>query len=157
MSSDMSVQFSAHRHANIGCLTQLGTGAHWAQRGGRTMRRICARLASIIFSKASMLTFQTAVTLLIISTVLGCATREEYRRRVKSWIGSHSDRLVGSWGAPSNYYQNSDGSKILTYEKNRTYTTGGYTSTKQQYIPSKRDMYGNVISMFRFEAYLPML
>lgn len=46
----------------------------------------------------------------------GCATTGKYEKVLDSWLGSHADDLVRSWGAPASVYQMGDGGRVLLYD-----------------------------------------
>ncbi len=67
------------------------------------------------------------MTMLLVSLV-GCASTENYEKILESWIGANADRLIQAWGPPESAYELSDGSKVLQWNSRRTITTGGYAS-----------------------------
>lgn len=47
--------------------------------------------------------------------VAACATTGKYERTLKSWMGSDVNRLITSWGPPSNEYVMPNGSTMYTW------------------------------------------
>ena len=64
--------------------------------------------------------------------IFGCATTANYQKILQSWVGSHADNLVASWGPPQSSYQLSNGGWVLEYYNQRTLQMGGYTYTEPQ-------------------------
>ena len=59
--------------------------------------------------------------------VVGCATTGKYEKVLDSWGGADVNRLISSWGPPSNTYTMPNGKKIYTWlNVGGTYTTGTY-------------------------------
>ena len=54
-----------------------------------------------------------------------CATREKYKKKLESWVGSKEKELVQSWGPPDSVYQLSNSEKMLTYTRSRVVTRPG--------------------------------
>jgi len=72
---------------------------------------------------------------LMISMTIGicsCATTGNYEKMLSSWVGVSADRLVSTWGPPSNSYDLTNGGKVLEYVKSGSVTVGGYTQTVPQ-------------------------
>ncbi len=71
-------------------------------------------------------------------TLAGCATTENYKAILDTWVGAEEIDLVRSWGAPDQAYDSS-GVRFLTYNSSRNIHIPGtiptYTST----------VYGNTI------------
>lgn len=63
----------------------------------------------------------------------GCATEENYKAVLDSWLGSDADRLVLSWGPPNRQHTFADGRRMLTYDKSRTAQIGGHSYTEPVY------------------------
>jgi hypothetical protein len=60
------------------------------------------------------------IIIIIFSLYLsGCATEENHRKAVESWINLPENLLVSSWGAPSSSYTASNGDRIITYSSDR--------------------------------------
>jgi hypothetical protein len=57
--------------------------------------------------------------LLSLFFIFGCATTANrattanYEKILQSWVGSHADNLVASWGPPQSSYQLSNGGRVL--------------------------------------------
>lgn len=77
-------------------------------------------------------------------------------------MGSTSDKLVSSWGAPANVFKTDSGNKIYTYmssggssytttynsSMNLAYTTGGPNVCKTEFTLSEN----GVVMAYRFEG-----
>jgi len=59
----------------------------------------------------------------------GCATTANYEKILNTWVGSHVDNLVSSWGPPQGSFTLSDGSTVIEYINSRYTQVGGYTYT----------------------------
>lgn len=72
---------------------------------------------------------------LIISVILifqGCATTANYEKILSTWVGSHIDNLISSWGPPQGSFPLSDGGQVIEYENARNVQLGGYSYTQPQ-------------------------
>ena len=47
-----------------------------------------------------------------------CATEENYKNALETWIGQTEDVLVSSWGVPESVYTKTDGQRLLQYDIN---------------------------------------
>ena len=56
-----------------------------------------------------------------------CATEENYKKMLDSWMSNPESSLVSSWGAPSSYYIASNGDRILSYSSERYASTSALT------------------------------
>jgi hypothetical protein len=66
---------------------------------------------------------------ILISTVLaGCATTAGYEAVLQTWIGDSSDHLVSVWGIPAREYQQSNGGKVMEYDRSGQYVMPGVTT-----------------------------
>lgn len=67
----------------------------------------------------------------VVVTVLsaGCASPEQYRETLKTWVGTSEADLVAKWGAPDTSYRADDGTRLLTYSRVRKYDAEGVTLT----------------------------
>jgi hypothetical protein len=72
------------------------------------------------------------ISIAVLIFISGCATTENYKKIMETWVGSHVDRLVASWGPPQNYFPMSDGGMVLEYNDSRTITIPGRTYTEIQ-------------------------
>ena len=69
-----------------------------------------------------------------------CATSAKYSAIVDSWTGSHIDKLVASWGYPTNSFEAPNGNKVYVYSTSRSVTlpttaqTTYYGNTANTYI-----------------------
>jgi hypothetical protein len=82
----------------------------------------------------------------IVSTTLaGCATTANYEKILNTWVGSHVDDLVSSWGPPRSSFPLSDGGKVIEYSSSRNIQVGGYTTTVPQttYTTGNASAYGS--------------
>jgi hypothetical protein len=59
----------------------------------------------------------------------GCATTANYKKILNTWVGSHVDNLVSSWGPPQGSFKLSHGSVVIEYINSRDTQVGGYTYT----------------------------
>jgi hypothetical protein len=53
-----------------------------------------------------------------------CATEENYKQILGSWLGSSERELMDAWGPPDSFYE-ADGVKYLTYSRGRTVVLPG--------------------------------
>ena len=83
------------------------------------------------------------ICILAIVLTAGCATTENYENILKSWVGSHSDSLVASWGPPQSSFKMSNGGMILEYTDQRNVQIGGYTYTRPQTTYHSGSLYGS--------------
>ena len=72
----------------------------------------------------------------------GCATTENYEKILNTWVGSHVDSLVLSWGPPQGSFKLSNGKTVLEYTDARTVQMGGYTYTTPQTTYQSGTVYG---------------
>jgi hypothetical protein len=70
--------------------------------------------------------------LFILLMISGCATTANYEKILNTWVGSHADNLVTSWGPPQSSFQLSDGSTVIEYMRSGTVVVPGYTYTVPQ-------------------------
>jgi len=73
-----------------------------------------------------------AVAFISISLLSGCATTANYEKILDTWVGSHVDNLVATWGPPQGSFDLSDGGKVIEYINSRNVQMGGYTYTTPQ-------------------------
>jgi len=69
------------------------------------------------------------VSLILVLTLNGCATKSNYIAELDTWIGLTEDQLVNSWGPPNGLYNKPDGGKILTFIWSGSYSLPGYPNT----------------------------
>lgn len=55
----------------------------------------------------------------------GCATAR-FNEMVNTWIGHHTDELLGKWGAPSNVIQLSNGGSVMEYARAKVVNNPGF-------------------------------
>lgn len=74
-----------------------------------------------------------------------CATTENFKMKMNSWVGSHVDRLVASYGPPQSSTELSDGGKVIEYVRSRTdqYGGGTYTVPHTTYHSGSGSAYGS--------------
>jgi len=53
------------------------------------------------------------------------ANEAKWQEFFELWIGAPESELVSTWGTPEDVYEAADGTRILTYNVNRTQTTDG--------------------------------
>jgi hypothetical protein len=69
--------------------------------------------------------------------IAGCATSENYGKRLDTWMGSKESSLVAIWGTPDSFYE-ADGIRYLTYRSNNSgYVAGIPPRTSTTYINGK--------------------
>ncbi len=71
-------------------------------------------------------TVKTVTIILIIFSLNGCVS---VNKVMDSWTNHHYSELIGSWGPPTQVYDDGNGGRILIYAYNRTYTTPGTSTT----------------------------
>lgn len=59
--------------------------------------------------------------------VAACETYAGYQQLMDTWVGTHADDLVASWGPPDGFYENADGSRVLRYSSASSYYVPGTT------------------------------
>ena len=47
--------------------------------------------------------------------IISCVTTEGYNNLLNTWIGASADRLVDSWGPPSQVYKKENGERLMTF------------------------------------------
>jgi len=57
---------------------------------------------------------------IVLALLAGCATEARYRERLSAWEGASENDLVASWGVPDGFYEATDGTRFLTYRRDRT-------------------------------------
>ncbi len=60
---------------------------------------------------------RTATTLLLIISVYGCASTENYRELAELWIGHHQDELIETWGPPDSSFELDSGGVAYTWHE----------------------------------------
>ncbi len=62
--------------------------------------------------------------------IISCATTEGYNNLLNTWIGASADRLVDSWGPPSQVYKKENGERLMTFVRGgQIYMPGSQTTT----------------------------
>jgi hypothetical protein len=56
-----------------------------------------------------------------------CATEQNYKKVLDSWMNNPENQLVSRWGAPSSSYTASNGDRILTYSSEKNASTSSIT------------------------------
>ena len=70
-----------------------------------------------------------SVIIAVALILAACATTENYKKILNTWIGSHVDRLVSSWGPPQGSFKLSNGGAVLEYRRGRTFQVGSQSGT----------------------------
>ena len=83
-----------------------------------------------------------SVIIAVALILAACATTENYKKILNTWIGSHVDRLVSSWGPPQGSFKLSNGGAVLEYRRGRTVQVGGYPVTTPQTTYQSGTVYG---------------
>ena len=79
----------------------------------------------------------------VLFAIVGCATTANYNKILNTWVGSHVDRLVSSWGPPQNSFPLSSGGQVIEYVTSRNVTVGGFTTYKPQTTYHSGSVYGS--------------
>lgn len=69
---------------------------------------------------------KVSISILITFSLNGCMS---INKVMDSWSNHHYSELIGSWGPPSQVYDDGNGGKIFIYASNRSYTTPGTSTT----------------------------
>lgn len=73
------------------------------------------------------------VLFLLFTLALGaCATTAGYEAILNTWKGVTEEKLVAKWGPPRSVYKQSNGGRILTYNRSRSVYVPGTTTTTPQ-------------------------
>ncbi len=67
---------------------------------------------------------------LVAMLLAGCATTENYKLLLQSWVGSSEGSLIVAWGQPDSTYRMNDGSKSVRYARARSIFIPGQTTTQ---------------------------
>lgn len=68
-------------------------------------------------------------TLAMVLALSACTSTAGYEKILSSWVGSHVDQLVTSWGPPNTSHQLTNGDTLIQYARARNVQIGGYTRT----------------------------
>jgi len=71
-------------------------------------------------------TVKIITIILILFSLNGCVS---VNKLMTSWENHHYSELIGSWGPPTQVYDDGQGGRILIYVYNRSYTTQGVSTT----------------------------
>lgn len=80
------------------------------------------------------------IVILLSILLTACATTGNYQKTLQSWVGQDADRLVQTWGVPTNSYTANDGTKTLEY----SFQNGSV---------SQASIYGNVATGYTRPSY----
>lgn len=69
----------------------------------------------------------TALPLLILSFVAGCASTANYDKMLTGWVGSPAVQLIEKWGVPRGTYRAQDGTEVVEYVRDRSVIFNGNT------------------------------
>ncbi len=71
-------------------------------------------------------------SLIVITLLTACTTKQEHESTLSSWVGSEESSLIASWGPPTSFYESGD-IKYLTWGHSSSTLVGGtapsYTTT----------------------------
>jgi len=82
----------------------------------------------MVWCKSMTLPLVSILTVLVVLT--SCATTANYEKILNSWMGSHVDNLVSSWGPPTSSFPMSDGGMMIEYlRQGNAYIPGPVTYT----------------------------
>jgi len=56
-----------------------------------------------------------SIIIALVLSIAGCATSANYEKKLNSWMGADVNRLISSWGPPSDEYTMPNGSKMYTW------------------------------------------
>lgn len=72
------------------------------------------------------------ITILVIITlsVNSCATTEKYGEKLQTWMGDDVNKLITSWGPPSDVYTMPNGNKMYTW----LWTSGTLVTSNYNYF-----------------------
>jgi hypothetical protein len=59
--------------------------------------------------------YKTIGPILMSMILTGCATTENYKKAVSSWMGADVNRLITSWGPPTSSFEMPNGNKIYSW------------------------------------------
>lgn len=91
-------------------------------------------------------TIKILFTMTIAVILTSCATTANYESILNSWIGTHADGLVTSWGSPQNSYPLSSGGHVIEYIRQGSVAISGYT----YYVPQTSFHAGSVSAYGRY-------
>ena len=81
----------------------------------------------------------------VLFLLTSCATSENYKKVLNTWLGTHVDNLVSSWGPPQSSYPIASGGSVIQYVSSQNMQVGGYTYTVPQttYHQGNTSIYGS--------------
>jgi len=97
---------------------------------------MCTALAlALNYIRFSEMNKAIYITILVSLILSGCATTENYRKELNTWMGATPDNLVSSdkWGIPDSRYALTNGNKVYCYERQSVYQTPYYTAPGTAY------------------------
>ncbi|CAK8162450.1 conserved hypothetical protein [Candidatus Xenohaliotis californiensis] len=80
------------------------------------------------------------IMLLVMLTIIGCATTVRYEASLAQWVGKPEDDLLSALGAPNSSYNGSNGARYLTYitnKKKSIFTSASYVFTNSSVYEEK--------------------
>ena len=89
-----------------------------------------------------MRTSKPSAIIAVVLILAGCQSTENYEKILDTWVGSHVDSLVLSWGPPQGSFKLSNGKTVLEYGDARTVQMGGYTVTTPKTTYQSGTVYG---------------
>ena len=102
---------------------------------------------------------KTAVLSILVFLLASCATTENYRKILDSWIGHPVDELINAWGYPTGDFEIPKGNKVYRWEKRGLGIS--YKSVDSHWISDKYELWcntyfevdkNNIIVGYRFEG-----
>lgn len=85
---------------------------------------------------------------LVLFTLTACRTTDGYEEVLNSWVGSHVDQLVLSWGPPVGSHRLTNGDTIVQYDASRNVQVGGFSYTVPKTTYSSGTVSGTTGSAF---------
>jgi len=81
-----------------------------------------------MFKRLALITMSSAICLMLLLVVFGCATTSAYEKKIATWVGEDVNRLVQVWGPPSSTYvlPNGEGTMYTWMFNGGTVATGNY-------------------------------
>lgn len=79
---------------------------------------------------------------LIILFLIGCATTEKYKAVLNTWVGSHINEMMDSWGYPSGSFKAPNGNTVYVYSDSGVITTPTYARTTGDLFPGSPEDLG---------------
>lgn len=67
--------------------------------------------------------------IIILFFIGGCMTAAQKNNIMQSWVGSHYSEVIASWGPPTQILDNTDGGKIISWQRTATLMMPGTGTT----------------------------